>query len=330
MKERSAVSSTNGPKDKLYLPVESFASLLAGRGLHLLRGEATVLQVNMGLVCNQACRHCHLEAGPDREELMDLETINAVVAFAGRNRFRVIDITGGAPELNPNLSVMLEKCADLAPRVILRSNLTAMEEGERKSLIDICSRRQIIIIASFPSLNKVQFESQRGAGVFEKSISTLRLLNARGYGSAGSELELNFVVNAAGAFLPQSQAQAEKRFRIELERKWNITFNNLYTFANAPLGRFRRWLEATGNLEGYMKKLSTSFNPCTIEELMCRTLLSVAWDGHLFDCDFNLAKRLYMGGRKTHITEIDSPPPAGSPVAVADHCYACTAGSGFT
>lgn len=149
-------------------------------------------------------------------------------------------------------------------------------------------------------------------------------------GREGSDLELNLVVNATGAFLPSSQIQAERRFRVELQKKWGIAFNQLYTFANAPLGRFHRWLESTGNLESYMEKLSSSFNPCTIEGLMCRTLLSVSWDGYLFDCDFNLARGLFMGGKRTHITETDSPPPAGSPVAVDDHCYACAAGSGFT
>ena len=330
MDERSAASSTNGPREEAQITVESFSSLLAERGLQLLRGETAVLQVNMGLICNQACRHCHLEAGPDRNEMMNLETCNAVVAFAGRNRFRVIDFTGGAPELNPNLTMILEKCAELAPRLILRSNLTAIKDRENNDLIDICSTHRIAIVASFPSLHKGQLEAQRGSGIFEKSISTLRLLNKFGYGREGSGLELNLVASPTGAFLPSSQIHVERRFRAELQKKWGITFNHLYTFANAPLGKFRHWLELTGNFESYMGKLASSFNPCTIEGLMCRTLLSVSWDGYLFDCDFNLARGLFMGGKKVHISEADSPPPAGSPVAVADHCYACTAGSGFT
>jgi radical SAM/Cys-rich protein len=242
----------------------------------------------------------------------------------------VIDITGGAPELNPNLAIMLEKCARLAPRVMLRSNLTAITGGARDDLIDLCCDQRIVIVASLPSLNRGQLEAQRGQGIFEKSISTLRLLNERGYGLEESGLELNLVANATGAFLPLPQTQAERRFRVELQKKWGITFNHLYTFANAPLGRFRRWLELTENLESYLGKLASSFNPCTIEGLMCRNMLSVSWEGYLFDCDFNLAKGLSLGSKKVHIGEIDSPPPAGSPIAVADHCYACTAGSGFT
>jgi radical SAM/Cys-rich protein len=262
--------------------------------------------------------------------MMDGKTVDEVIAFAQRGHFQLIDITGGAPELNPNLVTMIERLSPLAPRIMLRTNLTALTDGKRDSLMDVCKKHRIVILASFPSLNTTQAEAQRGKGVFEKSIATLKKLNAIGYGHDGSGLELDLVSNPTGAFLPASQPQQEKRFRRDLERKWGITFNHAYTFANVPLGRFRQWLRHSGNLEKYLQILASRFNPCAIEGLMCRALISVSWDGYLYDCDFNLAKGLYMGGRKTHISEMAGPPIPGTPIAVSDHCYACTAGSGFT
>ncbi|MEJ2658117.1 MAG: DUF3641 domain-containing protein, partial [Desulfobacterales bacterium] len=172
--------------------------------------------------------------------------------------------------------------------------------------------------------------SQRGSGIFQTSIDSLKKLNTIGYGREGSGLELNLVSNPTGAFLPPSQAETEKRFRRVMERKWGIVFNNFYSFANVPLGRFRQWLVATGNLDGYMKKLCSSFNPCAVEGLMCRSLVSVSWDGYLYDCDFNLAKGIFMDRRKIHVSEMPGPPDIDSRIATADHCYTCTAGSGFT
>jgi radical SAM/Cys-rich protein len=173
-------------------------------------------------------------------------------------------------------------------------------------------------------------EAQRGRGVWEKSIWTLQQLNSMGYGQSGSGLELHLVSNPTGAFLPPSQVQVEKKFRRDLLKKWGIVFNNLYTFANSPLGRFRRWLVNSGNFEQYMWKLASNFNPCTVKGLMCRSLLSVSWEGYLYDCDFNVASGLFMGGRKVHVSQMETGPASGTPIVVSDHCYACTAGSGFT
>jgi radical SAM/Cys-rich protein len=312
------------------MSIAPFANTLKLRGIDLIRGETHTLQVNMGLLCNQTCRHCHLEAGPDHREIMSSETVNQVVGYARRGGFNTVDITGGAPELNPNLQDLIRKMSPLLPRIMLRSNLTAIGEGERISLIQFCKAHRVVIVASLPSLNQTQTESQRGTGVFAASIDTLRKLNAVGYGQADSGLELNLVSNPTGAFLPASQGQAEKKFRQDLQRKWGIVFHNLYTFANVPLGRFRRWLSASGNFEDYMTKLVDSFNPCAVNGVMCRTLVSVSWEGYLFDCDFNLASGLSLGGRRVHVSAADGPPTPGSPIAVSDHCYACTAGSGFT
>ena len=307
----------------------SFFLTLAANGLSLLRADTTTLQINVGFLCNQMCRHCHLEAGQARKEMMSRETMGQVVAFAGRGKFEVIDITGGAPELHPDLGNFIKALAPLAPRIILRSNLTALrQKGE--SLLDLLKGYNIDIVASFPSLNEVQTESIRGKGCFDISIEALKKLNELGYGMEESGPRLDLVVNPAGAFLPPPQEQLEKRFRKMLGHRWGITFNRVFGFANMPLGRFRSWLIQSNNFERYMGKLIAAFNPGAIEGLMCRTLMSVSWDGYLFDCDFNQASGRFMGNRKIHISQIQQSPGPGSLIATDDHCYTCAAGSGFT
>lgn len=328
MEARPSVLDTGGSARPRATAVAPFPVTLERHGLELARDKASTLQVNVGLRCNQSCRHCHLDAGPDRVAMMDQETIDEVVAFAQRKQFRAIDITGGAPELHPEIDRLIERLSPLSPRTLFRSNLTALVEG-RDFLIETLRAHRVVIVASFPSVNAAQAEAQRGKEVLAKSIESLKKLNALGYGHQGSCLELNLVSNPTGAFLPVSQEQAERKFKRDLERKWGIVFNNLYTFANVPLGRFRAWLVQSGNFETYMERLASRFNPCTVQGLMCRTLVSVSWDGYLFDCDFNLAAGLFMGATKSHVAETDEP-PVGIPVAVSDHCYACTAGSGFS
>jgi radical SAM/Cys-rich protein len=310
--------------------VEPFSYALARHGITLKRGETKTLQINVGLLCNQMCRHCHLRAGPNRKEIMDLQTMKQVIAFAARSNVRVIDITGGAPEMNPNLEYLLEALAPSVPRFMLRSNLTVLNKDRQAGLTNLCVKHQVVIVASLPSVNMVQTESQRGIGIWDKSIAALRKLNESGYGHDGSGLELNLVSNPTGAFLPPSQSQAMKKFKKDLKHKWGIVFNNLYAFANVPLGRFREWLVETGNLEKYMARLTASFNPGIIDGLMCRTLISVSWDGYLFDCDFNLSKHVYLGGSKKHVSQMEGLPEPGTAIITGDHCYACTAGSGFT
>jgi len=232
---------------------------------------------------------------------MDGETVKEVVAYAQRSHFDTIDITGGAPELNTNLVTLIEKLSLLAPRIMLRSNLTALNEAMGEHLMDVLKKHRVVVIASFPSTNESQADSQRGSSVFQASIVTLKKLNAMGYGQDGSGLELNLVSNPTGAFLPSSQPQTAARFHQVLEQKWGISLNNLFNFANGPLGRFRQWLLQSGNLEKYIEKLASSFNPCAVEGLMCRTLVSVSWDGYLYDCDFNLAICLFMGAENSHL-----------------------------
>jgi radical SAM/Cys-rich protein len=312
------------------MQIESFKQTLAVNGLLLERGKTTTLQVNLGYLCNQTCRHCHLSAGPDRTENMTSETVDQVIAYARRGNFDTVDITGGAPELNQNLPDLVKTLGKLSVKIILRSNLSALGNSRNEHLMRLLEDNSVAIIASFPSLNKSQFESQRGAGIFEKGIYALKTLNEMGYGHADSGLELNLVVNPAGAFLPASQEETEKRFRQLLQKKWGICFNHLFNFANVPLGRFREWLEDTGNLEEYMGSLRSAFNSCAIEGLMCRKLVSVSWDGFLYDCDFNLARGIPLGGIKAHVSEMPDAPKEGTPINVSDHCFTCTAGTGFT
>jgi radical SAM/Cys-rich protein len=310
--------------------VEPFADKLAQHGLMLRRGYTRTLQVNLGLLCNQTCRHCHLVAGPDRQEIMGRETMEQIIEFARRSRFECVDLTGGAPEMNPHLEYLLAQLAPLTPRLMLRSNLTAMAAGNRDNLLAICRQHKVVIITSLPATNGAQTDAMRGRGAMETSIRMLARLNALGYGLTGTGLELDLVANPPGAFLPAGQCQAEIKFRRDLESKWGIVFSHLYTFANVPLGRFRQWLKESGNLATYMERLVSSFNPATIDGLMCRTQVSVSWDGYLYDCDFNLAAGLPLGKGRRHISEVRSQPAAGDVIATGDYCYACTAGSGFT
>ena len=309
--------------------VVPFKATLAQHNLRLVRDNTHTLQINLGLLCNQVCRHCHLNAGPGRKENMDAKTVDAVISYAARSNFETIDITGGAPELNSHLPRLIEHISPHATRIMLRSNLSAMKD-KLPDLADLLQHHRLTIVASFPSVNITQTDSQRGEGIFQESVAVLKHLNGIGYGSDKSGLVLNLVSNPSGAYLPPAQEQAQKRFHQILEDRWGVVFNNLYNFANVPLGRFRDWLIKSSNFEKYLSKLSSSFSACAVEGLMCRSLVSVAWDGYLYDCDFNLARGLPMGGSKIHVSEMDGTPNQGSLIATADHCYTCTAGSGFT
>ncbi len=329
MLEQATISEKKASSRPTASDVMPFKSMLAKHNLMLVRQTTATLQINVGLLCNQICRHCHLNAGPGRKENMDAHTLKEVVAYAQRCRFDTIDITGGAPELNPLLPDLIQNLAPLTPRLMLRSNLTALNE-QMNRLMGVLIPHRVVIVASFPSLNLSQMDAQRGEGIFEESIAVLKALNDMGYGHAGSGLELNLVSNPTGAFMPPSQEQIEKRYHQILEQKWELTFNRLFNFANVPLGRFKQWLLQTGNYDPYLKKLVAYFNPCAIEGLMCRSQVSVSWDGHLYDCDFNLARGLYMYGKKIHVSEMSGAPEPGTPIVTADHCYTCAAGSGFT
>ena len=306
-----------------------FKQTLDTHGITLCRGRVQTLQINVGLLCDLACKHCHVDAGPHRTEVMSRKTMDAVITFAQKNRFEIIDITGGAPEMVPEIDYLLRGLAPLTGKLMLRTNLTALDHPGMGVLLDLFVSLKVALVASFPSTSPSQADSQRGKGVTDRSVTMLQRLNELGYGQPDSGLDLNLVANPTGAFLPADQEAAEQKFKSDALRKWGIVFNALFTFANMPLGRFRNWLERSGNLDGYMETLQKGFNPCTVDGLMCRSLLSVDWDGLLYDCDFNLAAGLPLGGQPTHVSEYLDP-PEGEPIATGDHCFACTAGSGFT
>jgi radical SAM/Cys-rich protein len=309
--------------------VIKFQKTLLEHRLQLQRGDTATLQINVGRVCNLACRHCHVNAGPNRREVMERKTMSEVIDFAKRSAFQAADITGGAPELVPGLDFLLQGLRPLVNKLILRSNLVLLLQERYAPFLELCKELQVVITASFPSTNAHQADSQRGSGVFQDSIEMLKRLNAIGYGLPDGHLELNLVANPTGAFMPVEQCQAAKKFKTDLARRWDIQFTNLFTFANIPLGRFRQWLEQTGNLVQYMDRLAAGFNPGTVNGLMCRSLISVSWDGYLYDCDFNQAADLPYTGDKVHIASV-SHLPRGTPIITEDHCYACTAGAGFT
>lgn len=309
--------------------VDPFSVCLSRSGHSLVREKTRILQVNLGRLCNLSCRHCHLEAGPSAGEVMGETVAGQVVKLVEGNDLETVDFTGGAPELNPNLPFLIQGTAQFSKRIIVRSNLTLPAEPEYHRLLDLFGKHRVTVVGSLPSMNASQTDGQRGEGVFNKIIAGLKALNERGYG-LDPDYELNLVSNPAGAFMPPPQMQQESRFRSDLQRKYGIRFNNLYVFANVPLGRFRSWLISSGNYVNYVQKLASGFQACNLNSLMCRSMVSVAWDGQLYDCDFNLAVGLPLSGTQKNISSVKSLPGPGDPIAVTDHCYACTAGSGFT
>lgn len=289
-----------------------------------------ILQVNLGYRCNMACRHCHIGAGPARNEAMDSHTAEAVLAVLLEHNIRTVDITGGAPELNPNFGRLVIESKKAGLHVIARTNLTIFFEEGMDYLAGFYDEHSVELVASFPYYNEAEVDRVRGSGAFRKSILAFERLNAFGYGDGMSGKRLNLVYNPPGAFLAPPQKSLEEDFKRELKKRYDIYFDSLYTFANAPVGRFREFLVRSRNLERYMEELAGAFNPQTLEGLMCRRLISVDWRGMLYDCDFNQVLGLYAGGAPCHIADLDYERLSRRAISVGDHCYSCTAGQGST
>ncbi len=309
----------------------SFARFLGQQGFWpLARTTVTTLQINVGKLCNMACHHCHVDAGPKRTEVMPKSVAERAVGILERSpSVRVVDLTGGAPELNPNFRWLVTEARKLGRRVVDRCNLTVLFEAGMADMPEFLAANTVHVVASLPCYQAENVEKQRGRGAFEKSIEALKRLNRFGYGRPDSGLELDLVYNPVGASLPPPQAELEARYRTELSRQFGIQFNRLLTITNMPIARFAHFLERTGKLEAYMSLLVNHFNPRTVPELMCRSLVSVSWDGRLFDCDFNQMLDIPMGAGTRTIWEVDSLDPfAGTRVAVGEHCFGCTAGAG--
>jgi len=295
------------------------------------RKRLETLQVNLGYKCNQSCVHCHVNAGPTRTEMMSRETLAEVLSFLKIAGIETLDITGGAPELHPDFRDLVARARELGRHVIDRCNLTILEEPGQEDLAVFLGTNQVEIIASLPCYTEELVDRQRGKGVYDKSIRALKRLNALGYGAAGSGLVLNLIYNPQGPSLPPPQDKLEADYRRVLGERFGIVFNRLYTLANMPIQRFGSMLVSTGQFDGYMALLHRSHRSENLESVMCRTLLSVDWQGYVYDCDFNqmLGVPLALAGKKKpQLSDLIGRDLSGNAIAVRDHCYGCTAGQG--
>ncbi len=290
-----------------------------------------VFQLNIGKLCNQTCAHCHVDAGPDKkEENMSMEDLQTCVdIIAATPSIKIIDITGGAPEMHPGFRWFVEQCTALGKQVIDRCNLTIiMANPKYRDLPEFLAKHKVQVVSSLPYFSKARTDNQRGDGVFEDSIKALQLLNEAGYGKPGSGLILDLVFNPSGAYLPGKQETLEAEFKRQLDRKFGIVFNQLYAITNLPVARFLDYLLETGNYEEYMQKLVDAYNPETVDSLMCRNTVSVSWDGYLSDCDFNQMLDLKVAAKGQHISTFNEEELLNRNIVLNQHCYGCTAGAG--
>lgn len=317
-------------------PAESGKTFLEVLAQHqvepLRRGKVTTLQVNVGKLCNMACHHCHVEAGPKRKEIMSEDVAARIIALVERNPgIELVDLTGGAPELNPSFRQLVRQCRGLGKKVIDRCNLTVLFEPGQADTPEFLAEHGVHIVASLPCYSPDNVEKQRGKGAFDKSIRALSRLNALGYGR-DPELALDLVYNPVGPFLPPSQQQLEEKYKQELSSLFGIVFNNLLTITNMPIKRFAEDLHRKGHTQKYMALLVNHFNPSTVTGLMCRSVLSVGWDGRLYDCDFNQMLDMELGAEPAGLRTIwdyDSLDELiERPIATGPHCFGCTAGTG--
>lgn len=289
-----------------------------------------ILQINVGYMCNQVCEHCHVDAGPDRKEIMTRETMLQCLEVIKNTGAHTLDLTGGAPEMNPDFRWFVEEASKIGVKdFIVRSNLTIIRSNKKyHDLPEFFKKHNIHVISSMPHWTKGKTDKQRGDGVFDKSISALKALNSVGFGMPDSGLRLDLVYNPSGAFLPGNQASMEKDFKSALIDEFGIHFNNLFTITNLPISRFLDYLIASENYEDYMYALVEAYNPATVKNVMCINTLSVSWDGFLYDCDFNQMLNLPVNSKVKHISEYNESLLEGRKIMISQHCYGCTAGAG--
>lgn len=289
-----------------------------------------IFQINVGKLCNQSCAHCHVDAGPDKKsENMDRATMELCLEIIDKHKIPIVDITGGAPEMNPNFKWLVEECRKMGKKVINRCNLTIiMSNPKYRDLPDFFAQNEVHLISSLPYFAKNRTDSQRGEGVFDDSIEALKLLNRVGYGQPDSKHIIDLVYNPSGAFLPGDQHALEHEFKLQLDRRFGIVFNNLYAITNLPVSRFLDYLIQSGNYTQYMTALVEAFNPATLSGLMCRNTLSISWDGYIYDCDFNQMLDMKVASTSNHVRDFDIDALMKRNVVVNQHCYGCTAGAG--
>jgi len=311
---------------------DAFASKLRESNLFpLTPTKIDILQINVGKMCNQTCKHCHVDAGPDRKEIMTKETMQHCLDTVKKHSFTTVDLTGGAPEMNPNFRWFVEEIRkiDQQINIIVRCNLTIIVANPSyHDLPEFFKKHKIEVTSSLPYFTAMRTDSQRGEGVFEKSIRALKMLNEVGYGKEGSGLILNLVYNPSGAFLPGSQASLEMEFKKKLKNPYDIVFNQLFTITNLPISRFLDYLLVSGNYDDYMQKLITSYNPVAAAGVMCRNTISVGWDGYLYDCDFNQMLELKVQNAEQHISKWNTADLLNREIIINQHCFGCTAGAG--
>ncbi|WP_207428998.1 arsenosugar biosynthesis radical SAM (seleno)protein ArsS [Pedobacter sp. SYSU D00535] len=289
-----------------------------------------IFQVNIGKMCNQVCKHCHVDAGPDRKEIMSTETMELCLqALQANPEIGIVDITGGAPEMNPHFRWFVSEIKKLGKHIIVRCNLTIILANRKyQDLPDFFREHGVEVVSSLPFYTQDRTDRQRGNGVFEDSIKALQMLNAAGYGKEGTGLLLNLVYNPAGAFLPPAQSSLEKEYKQALKEQFGIDFNHLYTITNMPISRYLDYLISSGNYQRYMEKLTAAFNPSAAYNVMCRNTISVSWDGYLYDCDFNQMLDLKVSATSQHISEFKPEELNSRSIVIGQHCYGCTAGAG--
>jgi len=296
------------------------------------RNALEILQVNLGYLCNLSCTHCHVNAGPKRTELMDKATVDLVLDFIKRENIHTLDLTGGAPEMNPHFSYLVMRAREMAVNVIDRCNLVILEEPGYEGMAEFLAVNKVVITASLPCYLEDNVDKQRGKGTFNASLSALKKLNSLGYGRTDSELQLNLVFNPQGAYLPPEQKALEIAYKEQLQAHYGIVFNRLFALTNLPIQRFGSMLISKGLFNNYMKLLKDNFRSENLQSVMCRNTLSVDWQGFVYDCDFNQMLHLPLGANpsgKTHLSELISPSSlTGSAITVRRHCYGCTAGQG--
>ena len=310
--------------------LDKFESKLDDIGLFPLKPTGIeIFQINVGYMCNMTCKHCHVDAGPDRKEIMTKETLQHCLDALMDSEIETVDLTGGAPEMNPHFRWFVDEVAKMDKQIIVRSNLTILDTRKFEDLPKFMADRGVEITCSLPFYSKRRTDSQRGEGTYDRSMNVLKILNEIGYGKAGTGLLLNLVYNPVGAFLPPDQESLKQDYK---ERLWNdhgIEFNDLFTITNLPISRYLNFLVMSGNLEEYMKKLITSFNPSAAMGVMCRNTISIGWDGSLYDCDFNQMLQMRTNhGSPDHIKNWDLKKLNSREIVVNQHCYGCTAGAG--
>jgi len=295
-------------------------------------GGIEIFQINLGKLCNMTCRHCHVDAGPDRwREVMDRETVDSCIAALDRTDANTVDLTGGAPELNPNFRYLVDQCVARGMHVIDRCNLTVLLLQRYSDLPEFFAERGVEVVCSLPHFRRRNTDAQRGDGTFEKSIKALERLNAAGYGSGDPSRILTLMVNPVGALLTGDQWSMERQWKRGLDRNHGVSFDRLIAINNMPIARFLEWLEASENLDSYMDLLVNAFNPATVQGLMCRNTLSVSWDGRIYDCDFNQMLELESrcwDGESVRVEGFDPARLIGRKIVTGRHCFGCTAGAG--